>query len=149
MCEIGVARSSHEEVVEAGKDMVFVAGAMHAAGADGINFDTTGAADDPDSLAALRATEILKRKYPGICIEGAWRMSSFLECTAGSAIKTPDLRALFPPAGEAGRRGQGQHIRPGGEHKREQAVPMESFPDCQPHQGLLRGANHRRARNVC
>jgi len=42
---------------------------MVESGADGINFDTTGAAGDPDFLAPLRATEILKQKYPDICIE--------------------------------------------------------------------------------
>ncbi len=64
------ARVAQEEAVElAVKDMVYVAGAMYESGADGINFDTTGASGDPDFLAALRATEILKKKYPGICIE--------------------------------------------------------------------------------
>jgi len=42
---------------------------MYESGADGINMDTTGAAGDADFLAALRATEILKQKYPDICIE--------------------------------------------------------------------------------
>lgn len=68
--KIKEARDSQEEAVEhAVKDMVFVASAMYESGADGINFDTTGAAGDPDFLATLRATEILKAKYPDMCIE--------------------------------------------------------------------------------
>jgi dimethylamine--corrinoid protein Co-methyltransferase len=68
--KISEARQAQEEAVElAVKDMVYVASAMYESGADGINFDTTGAAGDPDFLATLRATKILKERYPGICIE--------------------------------------------------------------------------------
>jgi len=68
--KISEARAAQEEAVElAVKDMVYVASAMYESGADGINFDTTGAAGDPDFLAALRSTKILKEKYPEICIE--------------------------------------------------------------------------------
>jgi len=68
--KIEEARASCEEIVEAAiRDMVYIAGGMYEAGADGINFDTTGAFGDADFLASLRATEILRKKYPGICIE--------------------------------------------------------------------------------
>jgi dimethylamine--corrinoid protein Co-methyltransferase len=68
--KIEEARSSYEGSVEAAvDDMVFASSAMYESGADEINFDTTGAAGDADFLAALRATEILKKKYPDICIE--------------------------------------------------------------------------------
>lgn len=68
--KIAEARSSQEEAVElAVKDIVYVASAMYESGADGINFDTTGAAGDPDFLATLQATKILKEKYPEMCIE--------------------------------------------------------------------------------
>lgn len=70
MGKISEARAAHEQTVElAIKDMVYVASAMYESGADGINFDTTGAAGDPDFLATLRACEILKKKYPDMCIE--------------------------------------------------------------------------------
>jgi dimethylamine--corrinoid protein Co-methyltransferase len=70
MGKIAEARAAQEEAVElAVKDMVYVASAMYESGADGINFDTTGAAGDPDFLATLRATKILKEKYPDLCIE--------------------------------------------------------------------------------
>lgn len=68
--KISEARQAQEEAVElAVKDMVYVASAMYESGADGINFDTTGAAGDPDFLATLRAAKILKERYPCICIE--------------------------------------------------------------------------------
>jgi dimethylamine--corrinoid protein Co-methyltransferase len=51
------------------KDMVYVASAFYEAGADGINLDTVGASGDPDFKAALLATEILRRKYPDMCIQ--------------------------------------------------------------------------------
>ena len=70
MGKIDEARAAYEGAIEhAVKDIVYVASAMYEAGADGINFDTTGAAGDADFMAALKAIEILKEKYPDICIE--------------------------------------------------------------------------------
>ncbi len=64
------AQASLEEMVElAVKDMVAVGSTMYESGADGIDFDTTGATGDADFLATLRAMEILKKKYPQMCIE--------------------------------------------------------------------------------
>jgi len=68
--KIREARAAQEEMIEhAVKDMVYVGSVMYESGADGINFDTTGAAGDADFLATLRAVEILKSKYPQMCIE--------------------------------------------------------------------------------
>jgi dimethylamine--corrinoid protein Co-methyltransferase len=68
--KIKEAREAYEQAIEhAVRDMVYVASAFYEAGADGINFDTVGASGDPDFKAALLATEILKKKYPTICIE--------------------------------------------------------------------------------
>jgi len=54
--KISEARACQEEAMEyATRDMVYVAGLLYEAGADGINFDTTGAAGDADFLATLRA----------------------------------------------------------------------------------------------
>ncbi len=70
MGKITEARAAQEEMVEhAVRDMVNVASAMYESGADGINFDTTGAAGDTDFLATLCAVEILRRKYPQMGIE--------------------------------------------------------------------------------
>ena len=64
------ARAAYEEAIEhAVKDIVYVASAFYEAGADGIDLDTVGASGDPDFKASLLATEILKKKYPDICIE--------------------------------------------------------------------------------
>lgn len=51
------------------QDILYVAEAMIAAGADGIDFDTTGAAGDADFLAALTACKILRERHPWIGIE--------------------------------------------------------------------------------
>ena len=68
--KIAEARAAQEEMVEhAVRDMVYVGSLMYESGADGINFDTTAAAGDADFLATLRAVEILKKKYPQMCIE--------------------------------------------------------------------------------
>ena len=68
--EIQAALESYEAAVEeAVKDIVYVSSAMHDAGADAIILDTVGAAGDADFLAGLKATAILREKYPGICIE--------------------------------------------------------------------------------
>jgi dimethylamine---corrinoid protein Co-methyltransferase len=68
--KIDEARSAIEEAVEyAVKDMVYVCSNLFEGGADGINFDTTGASGDGDFLAALKSTESLKEKYPDMCVE--------------------------------------------------------------------------------
>lgn len=68
--KIKEAKKAYERAVElAVKDIVYVASAFYAAGADGINIDTVGASGDPDFKAALLATELLKKAYPDMCIE--------------------------------------------------------------------------------
>jgi dimethylamine--corrinoid protein Co-methyltransferase len=70
MGKITEARAAQEEMAEhAVKDMVYVGSVMYESGADGINFDTTAAAGDAEFLAALRAVETLRKKYPQMCIE--------------------------------------------------------------------------------
>jgi len=68
--KISEARAAQEEMIEyAVKDMVYVGSKLYESGADGIDFDTTAAAGDADFLATLHAIEILKKKYPQMCIE--------------------------------------------------------------------------------
>ena len=70
LTKIEEARAAQEEAVEhAVKDMVQVADAMWEAGADGIDFDTAGAAGDADLLATLLAVEKIRAKYPDMGIE--------------------------------------------------------------------------------
>ncbi len=66
---IDEARAAQETAVElAVDDMLYVAGQMWEAGADGINFDTAGAGGDADFLATLLAVERLRAKYPDMGI---------------------------------------------------------------------------------
>jgi dimethylamine--corrinoid protein Co-methyltransferase len=67
---ISDAKGAEEEAAGiAVDDMVRLADAMWEAGADGLDWDTTGASGDPEFLAALRATEIVRRKYPDMGVE--------------------------------------------------------------------------------
>ncbi len=66
---IDEARTAQEEAMElATADMVHVAEALWEAGADGVNFDTAGAAGDADLLATLRAVETLRSRHPDMGI---------------------------------------------------------------------------------
>ncbi len=68
--KINEARAAQEEAVEyAVKDLVYIAEGMIAAGADGMLFDTCGASGDADFLAALKAIELIKQKFPDFGIE--------------------------------------------------------------------------------
>jgi dimethylamine--corrinoid protein Co-methyltransferase len=68
--KIEEARRAQEEAVEMLiTDINYVADHMVAAGTDGIDFDTTGAAGDADFLAGLRACRMLREKYPHLGIE--------------------------------------------------------------------------------
>lgn len=70
MGKVQEALAAQEEAVEhAVKDLVYIADGMAAAGADGINLDTCGASGDADFLAALKATEIIKKKHPDFGVE--------------------------------------------------------------------------------
>jgi len=64
------ALAAQEEAAEmAAKDIVYVAEYMHKAGIDGINMDTSGASGDADFLAALKACEEIRRKFPDMGVE--------------------------------------------------------------------------------
>ncbi len=70
MGKIDEAIAAQEEAVEhAVRDIVYVAEGMYAVGADGINFDTSGASGDADFLAALKATEIIKERCPNLGVQ--------------------------------------------------------------------------------
>jgi dimethylamine--corrinoid protein Co-methyltransferase len=68
--KIAEARAAAEEAAEmAVRDAVNMADAMYEAGADAIDFDTTGASGDPEFWATLRATEIIRKKYPDMGVQ--------------------------------------------------------------------------------
>ncbi len=67
---IDEARAAQEQAaVQLERDMWVVAEAMIAAGADGLDFDTAGAAGDADLYATLRVARRLRDAYPDIGIE--------------------------------------------------------------------------------
>jgi dimethylamine--corrinoid protein Co-methyltransferase len=67
---VAEARAAQEQAVEASvEDIVHVTDELWAAGTDGMDFDTAAAAGDGDFLATLRATAIVRRKYPHIGIQ--------------------------------------------------------------------------------
>ena len=95
--KIKEAQESYERAVEdAVKDIVFVASAMFESGADGINLDTVGAAGDADFLAGLKASEILKEKYPDICIELGMAGEYVLGLHAELEYKGQRLAGMYP-----------------------------------------------------
>lgn len=68
--KIKEAMAAQEEAVEHSvRDIVYVAEQVYKAGADAINLDTSGAAGDADFLAALKATEIIRERFPGLYVE--------------------------------------------------------------------------------
>jgi len=67
---IDEARAALDEAVEyAVKDMVNLADAVYEAGADALDWDTTAASGDAEFLAALKATEIIRKKYPDMGVQ--------------------------------------------------------------------------------
>jgi dimethylamine---corrinoid protein Co-methyltransferase len=112
---IAEARAAQLEAVEhLEKDMWYVAEAMVAAGVDGLDFDTAGAAGDADLLATLRTARRVRDTWPDIGIEigqaaelvlgmhgeleyegtrlaGQWPLGQLRACTAAGAT-------IFGPA---------------------------------------------------
>ncbi|SDO36461.1 dimethylamine:corrinoid methyltransferase [Desulforhopalus singaporensis] len=95
--KIDEARQAYEEAIEhAVSDIVFVASAMYEAGVDGINIDTVGAAGDADFLTALKATEILKEKYPAMGIEMGMAGEFVLGMHGNLSWRGVKLAGLYP-----------------------------------------------------
>ena len=95
--KITEAREAFEGMVEYSvNDIVSVASAMYESGADGIDIDTAGALGDPDFLASLRAIEILKQKYPDICIEIGMAGEFVLGTHGGLTYDGVRLAGLYP-----------------------------------------------------
>jgi dimethylamine--corrinoid protein Co-methyltransferase len=95
--KIAEARASSEEQIDyAVADMVYVASRMYEAGADGINFDTTGAAGDAEFYATLTAIEILKKKYPDMCVQMGMASEFVLGMHAELYYDDVRLAGLYP-----------------------------------------------------
>jgi dimethylamine--corrinoid protein Co-methyltransferase len=70
MAKIDEARAAEEEAADmATADMVRLAESQVEAGADAIDWDTTGASGDPEFYATLRATEIIRQRYPDFGVQ--------------------------------------------------------------------------------
>ena len=95
--KISEARVAQEEMIEyAVNDMVYVSSALYESGVDGIDFDTTAAGGDTDFLATLRAVEILKKKYPQMCIEMGMSGEFILGMHGELAYDGVRLAGLYP-----------------------------------------------------
>jgi dimethylamine--corrinoid protein Co-methyltransferase len=94
---IDEARAAQEEAIEfAVNDMVQVADGMWDAGADGIDFDTTGAAGDADLLATLQAVALIRAKHPEMGIELGMAGECVLGVHARLTFGETRLAGLWP-----------------------------------------------------
>lgn len=95
--KVAEAQAAQEEAVEhAVKDLVYVAEGMIAAGADGMNFDTSGASGDADFLAALKAIEKIKEKHPDFGIEIGMAGEFVMGMHGGLTYDGVRLAGLYP-----------------------------------------------------
>ena len=68
--DVAGARAAIEEAMElATRDFIYVSDGMIEAGADGVDFDTTGGAGDADFFSTLRAVRHVRETYPEAGIE--------------------------------------------------------------------------------
>ena len=122
--KIDEARAAAEEAVEmAVDDMVKLGDAQWEAGADGIDWDTTGASGDPEFLAALRATEILREKYPdmGVAARHGRRVRA-RHARPARVRRRAAGRPLAARAAAARAEGRRDHVRPGRQHQHRQEL---------------------------
>jgi dimethylamine--corrinoid protein Co-methyltransferase len=97
--KIAEARDAQVAAIEhAVPDMVFVAEGMWEAGADGMDFDTAGAAGDGDFLATLTAVEKIKARYPDIGIELGMASECVLGMHGELTYKGKRLAGMWPKA---------------------------------------------------
>ncbi|SCJ89925.1 dimethylamine:corrinoid methyltransferase [uncultured Eubacterium sp.] len=97
MGKIDEAKAAQEEAVEhAVKDMVYIAKGMAAAGADGMNLDTSGASGDADFLAALKAIEAIKAEHPDFGIEIGMAGEFVMGMHGGLKYDGVRLAGLYP-----------------------------------------------------
>lgn len=96
MGKIQEAREAQEEAIShATRDMIYICEKMSAAGCDGINFDTTGAAGDADMKATLEAVEYLK-KNTDLAIEVGMAGEFVLGIHGGLEYDGQRLAGLYP-----------------------------------------------------
>lgn len=95
--EIDRARAAQESAIEnCIDDIVHVAENMFEAGADGVNLDTCGASGDSDFLAALRAVEIIREKFPTLGVEMGMAGEFVLGMHGNLSYKGARLAGMYP-----------------------------------------------------
>jgi dimethylamine---corrinoid protein Co-methyltransferase len=96
---IDEARAAVEEAVAyAQEDFFFVCDGLLEVGADGVDFDTTGASGDADFLATLTATRRLREKYPEAGIEIGMAGEFVLGVHGGLEFDGERLAGMWPLA---------------------------------------------------
>lgn len=95
--KIKEAQESTERAAEhLTRDMIWIMQRMMKAGADGVNFDTTGAAGDGDFYATLHAVEALRKQYPDMYIETGMAGEMVLGMHGELKYNGENLAGLWP-----------------------------------------------------
>jgi dimethylamine--corrinoid protein Co-methyltransferase len=95
--KITEARETQEEAADhLKKDMVYIGTKLYEVGCEGINFDTTASAGDPDFLATLEAVAELKRLAPHMAVEVGMSGEFVLGMHGEMAFEGKRLAGLYP-----------------------------------------------------
>lgn len=95
--KIKEALAAQEDAIEhAVKDIVYIADGMYDVGVDGMNFDTCGASGDADFLAALKATEAIRKKHPDMGVEMGMAGEFVLGMHGGLTYNGKRLAGMYP-----------------------------------------------------
>ena len=138
LTRIDEARAAQEEAIEhAVKDMVQVADVMWEAGADGIDFDTAGAAGDADLLATLLAVEKIRARHPDMGIEVGMAGEFVLGVHGQLEYEGVRLAGLWPREQmQLVRRAGSDHLRTRRERQHAQVRRLEHRPGADPREAL-------------
>jgi dimethylamine--corrinoid protein Co-methyltransferase len=95
--DVAGARAAVEEAMEyATQDFVYVADGMLEAGADGVDFDTTGGAGDADLFSTLRAVKHVREHFPEAGVELGMAGEFVIGVHGGLAWEGRRLAGLWP-----------------------------------------------------
>ena len=125
--DIAGARAAIDEAMDhATKDFIYVGEGMLDAGADGMDFDTTGGAGDADFFSTLRAVKHLREKYPDAGIEVGMAGEFVIGVHGELEWEGRRLAGLWPSGAARGLPGRRRHhLRAGGEHPHRQELRLE------------------------
>ena len=145
--DIAGARAAIDEAMDyATQDMVYVADGMIEAGADGVDFDTTGGAGDADFFSTLRAVKHVREKYPEAGIELGMAGEFVIGVHGELEWEGRRLAGLWPKRPARGVPGSRRHpLRAGGQHPHRQELLLEHRLLAHGHQAVHGGGAHTRA----